>query len=82
LATPIIAAAGLLELPKLVEAGGATLTDALIGGVLAGVAAYLSVRFLMRYFETNRLAPFAWYCVIVGVLAFGYFAAQTLRLLP
>jgi undecaprenyl-diphosphatase len=24
------------------------------------------VRFLMRYFETNRLTPFAWYCVIAG----------------
>lgn len=82
LATPIIAAAGQLELPQLVAAGGATLTDALIGGVLAGVAAYLSVRFLMRYFATNRLTPFAWYCVVAGVLAFGYFAAQTLQVLP
>lgn len=78
LATPIIAAAGLLEIPRLFHAGGQTLTVALLGGVLAGVAAYLSVRFLMRYFVTQRLDPFAWYCVVVGLLAFGYFALHTL----
>jgi undecaprenyl-diphosphatase len=78
LATPIIAAAGLLEIPRLFEAGGQTLTDALLGGVVAGVAAYLSVRFLMRYFVTRRLDPFAWYCVVAGLLAFGYFALHTL----
>jgi undecaprenyl-diphosphatase len=30
------------------------------------VTAYLSVRFLMRFFETNRLTPFAIYCVLAG----------------
>lgn len=82
LATPIIAAAGLLELPKLFQAGGTSLSYALLGGVLAGVAAYLSVRFLMRYFITNRLNPFAWYSIVVGVLAFIYFALQLLHVLP
>ncbi len=82
LATPIIAAAGLLELPKLVAAGGTTLEYAILGGVLAGIAAYVSVRFLMRYFQTNRLNPFAWYCLVAGFLAFLYFAAQMLHLLP
>lgn len=77
LATPIIAGAGLLEIPKLFQAGGSTLTDALLGGVVAGVAAYLSVRFLMRYFVTRRLNPFAWYCIVAGLLAFGYFALHT-----
>lgn len=82
LATPIIAAAGLLELPKLISAGGTTLEYAILGGVLAGIAAYISVRFLMRYFETNRLNPFAWYCIGAGLLSFAYFAAQALRLIP
>lgn len=82
LATPIIAAAGLLEVPRLLHAGGQTLAYAALGGVVAGFAAYLSVRFLMRYFQTNRLNPFAWYCIVAGCLAFVYFAAQSFGVLP
>lgn len=82
LATPIILAAGLLEVPKLFHAGGTTVEYALLGGVVAGLAAYLSVRFLMKYFVTNTLKPFAWYCIVAGVLAFAYFALQAQHLLP
>ena len=82
LATPIILAAGLLEIPKLFGAGTQTLLLAGVGGLLAGIAAYLSVRFLMRYFETKSLDPFAYYCLVAGLLAFLYFAAKTLNLIP
>jgi undecaprenyl-diphosphatase len=82
LATPLIAAAGVLEIPTLAHAGGNTLAYAVLGGVVAGIAAYVSVRFLMRYFRTNRLYPFAWYCIAAGVLSFGYFAAQAFGVLP
>lgn len=68
LATPIIAAAGLLEVPTLVQAGGSTLAMALVGGVLAAITAYLSVRFLTRYFRFGRLDPFAYYCMAIGLL--------------
>jgi len=79
LATPIILAAGVLEVPKLLQHQyRADLPIAAAGGVVAGVAAYLSVRFLMKYFETNRLDPFAFYCVIAGTLAFLYFLLQFL----
>jgi undecaprenyl-diphosphatase len=37
------------------------------------VSAYLSVRFLMRWFETRTLTPFAVYCVVAGSLAAMYF---------
>jgi len=67
LATPIIGAAGLLEIPKLFTTAGASIPMALVGGVLAGIAAYLSVRFLMRYFETGRLDPFGIYCLLAGI---------------
>lgn len=70
LATPIIAAAGLLEIPKLFEpAGKSILGYAILDMVLAGIAAYFSVRFLMRYFEFGRLYPFAYYCWAAGALS-------------
>jgi undecaprenyl-diphosphatase len=68
LATPIIAAAGVLEVPTLFEpAGRSILGDAIVGAILAGCAAYLSVRFLMRYFQSGRLYPFAYYCMGAGI---------------
>ncbi len=73
LATPIIAGAGLLEVPKLVRSGvGGNLGLILLSGVVAGVVAYLSVAFLMRYFqrrEVDSLNPFAYYSWAVGALA-------------
>ena len=82
LATPIILAAGLLEVPKLFTAGAQTVLLAGVGGLIAGIAAYLSVRFLMRYFETKSLDPFAYYCLGAGLLAFVFFLAQYLQLIP
>jgi undecaprenyl-diphosphatase len=72
LATPAIAAASLLELPKLFapEAHG-ILTESLAGSVLSGVTAYWSVAFLTRYFRSNDLRPFGWYCLIAGAIAVG-----------
>jgi undecaprenyl-diphosphatase len=72
LATPIILAAGVLEVPKLLQPEArASLGPALLGGVVAGVLAYLSTVALMRYFkqqEVNALLPFAAYCAVLGVL--------------
>ena len=39
---------------------------ALVAALCAAVTAYLSIRFLMRFFETNRLTPFAIYCTVAG----------------
>jgi len=70
LATPIIAAAGVLELPQLLGPEGRPILGyAILGMFLSGIAAYLSVRFLMRYFEFGRLYPFAWYSVGAGALS-------------
>lgn len=82
LATPLIAAAGVLEIPELISAGRSTLLLALGGGVVSGAAAYLSIRFLMRYFETRRLDPFAYYCVAVGLLSGAYFVLQRAGIVP
>jgi undecaprenyl-diphosphatase len=77
LATPIIGAAAVLKLPELAGAqGNGVRGQALVGAVCAAVTAYLSVRFLMRYFETNRLTPFAVYCFLAGLAATIYFAVS------
>jgi undecaprenyl-diphosphatase len=68
LATPVILAAGLLELPKLTgPLGNGIHGQILVGSVLAGVGAYVSVRFLVRFFQTRTLTPFAIYCVVFGL---------------
>jgi len=75
LATPVILAAGLLKLPSLVGSAGAHIHGQVIVGMLtAGVAAYLTVRFLTRYFQTKTLTPFAIYCLIGGALCTFRFA--------
>src|SRR5215217_4226265 len=72
LATPIILAAGVLEVPKLLEFGTArTLGVALFGGVVAGLAAYGSTALLMLLFrrrEVEALGPFGYYCVGAGLI--------------
>jgi undecaprenyl-diphosphatase len=74
LATPIIGAAGLLEIPQLAGSSSSTLVTAVVGGILAGVAAYLSTRFLMRYFEKGRLDPFGYYCIVAGLASLAFLA--------
>jgi len=70
LATPIIGAAAVLEVPQLFTSGGRSILGyAILGAFLAAGAAYLSVRYLMKYFETGRLYPFAYYCVAAGALS-------------
>jgi undecaprenyl-diphosphatase len=75
LATPIIAAAAVLKLPDLLgSTGNGVRGQTLVGAVCAALTAYLSVRFLMRYFHTNRLTPFAIYCFCAGLAMTIYFA--------
>jgi undecaprenyl-diphosphatase len=70
LATPIIGAAALLKLPELFgPQGDGVRGPALVGALCAALTAYLSVRFLVRFFETNRLTPFAYYCLAAGALS-------------
>ena len=75
LATPIIGAAAILKLPELFgSAGDGVRGQALVASLCAAGAAYVSVRFLMRYFETNTLVPFAVYCFVAGLGCTIYFA--------
>jgi undecaprenyl-diphosphatase len=75
LATPIILAAAVLKLPELAGSqGNGVRGQALVGALCSALTAYLSVRFLMRYFETRTLMPFAIYCGCAGVALAIYFA--------
>ena len=73
LATPVILAAGVLKTPDLTgPLGDGIHGQILVGSILAGIGAYVSVRFLVRYFQTRTLTPFAIYCVVVGLGAIVY----------
>ncbi len=75
LATPVIFAAGMYKLPDLLgPLGNDIRAQVVVGSVVAGVCAYLSVRFLTRFFRTRTLNPFAAYCVIAGVASIIKFA--------
>jgi undecaprenyl-diphosphatase len=68
LATPVIGAAGVLKLPSLLGAAGDGVRgQALVGAIAAAVTTYLAVKFLLRFFETNRLTPFGIYCIVAGL---------------
>lgn len=69
LGAPIIFAAGALEIPQLIGQSSQTWMLVILGVVLSGVAAFLSTKFLMKYFETGRLNPFAYYCWGAGLLS-------------
>ena len=73
LATPIIGAAAALKLPDLFgSSGDGVRGPAFVAALCSALTAYFSVRFLMRFFETNRLTPFAVYCVLAGIGASVY----------
>jgi undecaprenyl-diphosphatase len=67
LATPVILAAGALKVPDLINLGHGIYGPILAGSILSGIGAYVSVRFLVRYFQTRTLTPFAIYCVLFGL---------------
>ena len=75
LATPIIGAAALLKLPELFGSQGDGIRgQALVASLCAAGSAFVSVRFLMRYFETRTLIPFAVWCLCFGAFCSLYIA--------
>jgi undecaprenyl-diphosphatase len=74
LSAPVILAAGVLKAKDLFGPMGQGIHGpVLVGSVLAGIGAYLSIRFLTRYFSEDRsLNPFGIYCLVAGVASFAY----------
>ena len=76
LATPIIGAAAVLKLPELFGSSGHLVRgQALVAALCAAATTVLAVKFLLRYFRTNRLSPFGVYCIGAGVVSLAVFAS-------
>lgn len=70
MATPIIGAAAVLKLPELsLSSQQSAILPSVVGAISSGFFAYLSVKFLTKYFKTKTLTPFAIYCAVIGILA-------------
>ncbi len=79
LATPVIFAASVLEVPQLfVSEAPGVLAQSLVGGVLAGITAYFSIVFLTRWFSSHDLRPFGWYCLVFGALCLALSLAKVI----
>lgn len=74
LSAPVILAAGVLKAGDLTGPLGKGIHGpVLVGSLLSFIGAYLSVRFLTRYFSEERsLRPFGFYCLIAGLLSLAY----------
>lgn len=73
LATPVIGAAALLKLPQIAQPSMEPVRGAILAGsIAAALAAFVSVRFLVKYFQTRTLTPFAIYCFVAGIVYFTY----------
>jgi undecaprenyl-diphosphatase len=77
LSTPVILAAGLLKLGDLAgPLGDGIRPQILLGSLLSFAGAYLSVRYLTRYFEHRSLRPFGIYCLAAGAACLVWFAVR------
>jgi undecaprenyl-diphosphatase len=75
LATPIILAAAVLKVPELLGSqGNGVRGPALVAGLCAALTTFLAVKFLLRWFQTNRLTPFGIYCIVLGTVCTLVFA--------
>lgn len=75
LSLPVIIGASIVKLPELFTSDAKQLLgQILVGSLVSFVATYFSVSFLVRWFKTKTLYPFAFYCLMVGIASFIRFA--------
>jgi len=71
LSLPVIVGASIVKLPALFTTdANELLGQILVGSVVSFIATYISVTFLVRWFKTKTLYPFAIYCLIFGIASF------------
>ncbi len=78
LSAPVILAAGAIKIPDLTgHLGNGIRGQILFGSILAGVGAYVALRFLVKYLSdsTKTLTPFGIYCIVAGLGSAIYLAA-------
>ena len=74
LSLPVIVGASIIKLPELfTTSANELLGQILLGSVISFIATYISVTFLVRWFKTKTLYPFAIYCLVFGILSFVWF---------
>jgi undecaprenyl-diphosphatase len=70
LSLPVILGASLFKLPKLAHGGLSGLYGPLlVGTVVAFFATFISVKVLIKWFKTQSLRPFAFYCLLIGLIS-------------
>ena len=75
LATPVILAAGVVKIPDLFgPLGNSIRGEVLAGSIAAFAAAYLAASWLVRFFKTGTLIPFAVYSLVFGGISIIHFA--------
>jgi undecaprenyl pyrophosphate phosphatase UppP len=74
LSAPVILAAGALKMSDLTGPASKGMHGPIIvGSLIAGIGAYVSIRFLTKYFsEDKSLNPFGYYCIIAGLGSLAY----------
>lgn len=86
LAIPIMFGWGLVKALKFFVAGLAMtqmeIVVLVVGIVSAFAMSVVSIKFLMGYIKKNDFTAFGWYRIIVGVLVLGYFAFESMGMLP
>ena len=71
LSLPVIVGASIIKLPELfTTSANDLLGQILLGSVISFIATYISVTFLVRWFKTKTLYPFAIYCLVFGIFSF------------
>ncbi len=76
LATPVILAAGVLKYNDLIQKGHGIYGPIVVGSIMSGLGAYASVRYLVKYFQTRTLTPFAIYCILFGTASIIYLSVK------
>jgi undecaprenyl-diphosphatase len=66
LSVPAVAAAGILELPKVLRSPELSGAPLVVGLVVAMVSGYLSIAWLLRFLRTRTTIPFVVYRVLLG----------------
>jgi undecaprenyl-diphosphatase len=75
LSLPVIIGASIVKLPELFTTDAKDLLgQILVGSIISFIATYFSVTFLVRWFKTKTLYPFAFYCLFAGIISFIRFA--------